>query len=256
MNATIRLSGRRGLLSAIPAILGFHPVDSLAIVCLQGDRNRIGPILRVDLAGYRSAPATLACQLGSIVARHAEHSVLVFYGIESDPIGFAEMLSSSSGVPIIDVLFVGNEPRVIDPALHAETIGLGNVVQTTREGLRARVEFDVNAEPHLDLELIAAMRDYTSRDAFLADNVTDARAALERVLATCRRIADDAVLADLCAVAAFLAYRVGDGALAQMCLDRALRIDPHHRLSQLMMQVISAGIAPTELDHLMEGILP
>ncbi len=254
MNATIRLSGRKGLLSAIPAILGFHPANSLVIACLQGDTNKVGPILRVDLSEYRSGPAALAYQLGSIIAKHSDNAVLVFYGIDADPIGFAGMLSHH-GVSILDTVFVGNEPHEINLRMHAENIGLGNVVHTTREGLRARVEFDENAEPHLDLELIAAMRDYTSRDAFLADNVTDARPALERVLATCRRIADDAVLADLCAVAAFLAYRVGDGALAQVCLDRALRIDPHHRLSQLMMQVMSVAILPTELDHLMEGVI-
>ena len=104
------------------------------------------------------------------------------------------------------------------------------------------------------------MGDSASRDLFLAAHIGNARPALEQVLALCRHTPDPehgtsvVVVANLCAVAGLLAYRCGDGALAQVCLDRALRIDPAHTLSQMTVQVISVGIPPADLDRLMEGI--
>lgn len=256
---TVRLSGDEGLLSAIPAILGFHPTDSVVIACMQGTRNRLGPIIRIDLTDVLSAPIPLAVQMSGVMYRHADRAVLVFYGTDADPMRFAETLRTF-GAPINGTLFVGNEPHHIDAALHAETVALGNVVQPTRECLRTRVEFDEKSSDEVDAVLASAMRDYASRDRFLATHMADARPALEQVLAMCRLTRDSKeddssmVLANMCAVAGLLAYRCGDGALAQVCLDRSLRVDPAHNLARMVIQVISVGIPPAELDHLMEGI--
>ena len=46
---TLQLSGRSGLLAAVPALLGFHPQESLVLMCLSGPRRQLGPVLRVDL---------------------------------------------------------------------------------------------------------------------------------------------------------------------------------------------------------------
>jgi hypothetical protein len=51
-------------------------------------------------------------------------------------------------------------------------------------------------------------------------------------------------------VLALVAYRNGDGALANVALDRALAIDPDYRLAVLVREFVVNGVHPTELDTL------
>ena len=51
----------------------------------------------------------------------------------------------------------------------------------------------------------------------------------------------DELRAEICAVLAIAAYRAGDGALAQVALDRCLRARPRHRLGELLRHGIDAG---------------
>lgn len=55
---------------------------------------------------------------------------------------------------------------------------------------------------------------------------------------------------DLCAILASAAYRSGDGALAQVSVDRCLQTRPDHRLAELLQDIMSAGLAPSILDAL------
>ena len=59
---------------------------------------------------------------------------------------------------------------------------------------------------------------------------------------------EDPRTADLCATLAVLAYRAGDGALGQVAADRALRINPAHRLAHLAVQIMASAIRPEDLD--------
>ncbi|WEV78635.1 DUF4192 domain-containing protein [Janibacter cremeus] len=43
---------------------------------------------------------------------------------------------------------------------------------------------------------------------------------------------------------AHLAWWVGDGTVAGICLERALEIEPDHRLAELMLRLLSAGVRP------------
>ncbi|MEJ7649102.1 MAG: DUF4192 domain-containing protein [Nakamurella sp.] len=64
-----------------------------------------------------------------------------------------------------------------------------------------------------------------------------------------RRVpADDSV--DLCSVLVVVAYRAGDGALAQVAADRVLQTDGRHRLTLLMLDIMFAGLPPDSLDGL------
>ena len=62
----VQLHGRAGLLAAVPALLGFHPTNSLVMVCLRGARHTVGPVLRVDLEPDDPEPARA-------LVRHAEN---------------------------------------------------------------------------------------------------------------------------------------------------------------------------------------
>jgi hypothetical protein len=257
MTPVIRITGSESLLSAVPVVLGFHPTDSVVLACLQKGRKLLGPIARVDLALYWSGPDALAEQLAFSTRGHADHCVLVFYGLEVDPFGFDGMLANY-GMSVVHTVFTGNEPHELHAMLHAESVLRGKVIADDREALRARVEFNDTAGIPPDQTILTAMRDSASRDEYLAANISRAQDVLPHILATCRRIADPAVgastavVANLCAVAGILAYRVGDGNLTQVCLDRAYRIDPSHRLSHVMNAAIAVGTAPEELDGLMQ----
>lgn len=67
--------------------------------------------------------------------------------------------------------------------------------------------------------------------------------------AACRLLPDDggAATASMLTVGAHLAWWSGDGALAGDALDRALRIDPTHRLAALLAGVCEQGIPPRPL---------
>ncbi|WP_029135229.1 DUF4192 domain-containing protein [Nakamurella lactea] len=55
---------------------------------------------------------------------------------------------------------------------------------------------------------------------------------------------------DLSVMLAVMAYRAGDGALGQIAVDRAVRVDPEHRLAGLMLAIMEAGLPPSGLDDL------
>lgn len=246
----IRISNGKGLLSVIPLILGFHPTDSVVLACI-GDDNIMGPVLRVDLDLLRADPKELAGNLASNVQRHASRCILVFYGTAVDEHNF-EMLLSGRGLFVFDVVFTDNEPYEPHKELHAEYVGSGRVLAGNREELRARVEYNGGAErAGPNQAILAAMRNVKSRDDFIAVTVDKARDVLPLVLQTCRRIPDhEDSAANTCAVAGLLAYRLGDGAFTQVCLDRALRIDANHRLSHMLIMAISAAITPDEMGVL------
>jgi hypothetical protein len=263
---TIRVTGADGLLSVIPVVIGFHPVDSLVVACLQGEQRRLGPVARVELDDYYANPQELADRLAFMVRRHAEHVIVVFYGLAADEAGFSDMLRDH-GLEVLDTVFADNTAHELDLQAQAENIGRGKVVEADREALRARVEFNrwsahnIGADSRAALYL--AMTDSTRRDRYLAANIGRAVDVLPAVLAACRRIPDPApdasaeeitAVANLCATAAFLAYRLGDGPFAQICLDRALRVHPDHQLSHLLIQAMELAITPDALDELVQSI--
>jgi hypothetical protein len=51
-------------------------------------------------------------------------------------------------------------------------------------------------------------------------------------------------VAPAAALLAFAAWQCGDGALANIALDRALADDPWYSMAQLLRQVIDAGVPP------------
>ncbi|MDQ6658731.1 MAG: DUF4192 domain-containing protein [Actinomycetota bacterium] len=61
---------------------------------------------------------------------------------------------------------------------------------------------------------------------------------------------------DLCVVLALAAYRDGDGALAQVAVDRCLQTEPEHRLAELLLDIMAAGLKPAFLDELGADLEP
>lgn len=68
----------------------------------------------------------------------------------------------------------------------------------------------------------------------------------------CRLMADG--VADIAAILAITAYRHGDGALANVAIDRALAAEPDHRLANLAAEILQVGMPPHQLDHMADMI--
>ena len=77
-----------GLLSAVPALLGFHPAESAVFICLAGPNRRLGPVVRADLPADSSPYAFFdaVVQLVGNTRRHADQVVIVFYTDQPDVI--------------------------------------------------------------------------------------------------------------------------------------------------------------------------
>ena len=330
---TVRLSGRDGLLTAIPAMLGFHPAESLVLVCLTGPRQRVGPVVRIDLDltddQTRNEPVGSA-DLLHYARQYADQVALVCY---TSAIGRPLLLNDvesalrADEVDIIDVVLVrrGYAYPLGPDGTHSQRMALpgrdhpqvqlmtaasvlqGRAILPDREALRTSVSGPagagrrealgtmhraadevigaVGASGPLDRPALRRLRDITVEQALrhagstgrvpakiaavLALLVNDvgirdhlvARAVREvdrpwlaTLLAVARSIADvDA--AQICAVLALTAYASGDGALAQVALDRCLKAEPDHRLAQLMLTAMTAGMPPAAMLTLTEASL-
>ena len=80
--STVKLQGRRGLLTAAPAMLGFHPLESMVMLCLVGPERRVGPVMRVDLPpgnspGHPDLPSITSFR--EIAWEHADEVALLCY---------------------------------------------------------------------------------------------------------------------------------------------------------------------------------
>ena len=101
--------------------------------------------------------------------------------------------------------------------------------------------------------LAAIGRDKSERDAIIAlvvpmdDSPSPAHdpETIARLHAITRRLPDEVGVVDVLAVlASWLYLRLGDGLAARAVIERALRIDPEHRLTLLLAHLVALGIEP------------
>ncbi len=330
---TVRLSGHDGLLTAIPAMLGFHPEESLVMVCVAGPRQRVGPVIRVDLhlTGHRSGNEPVgADDLRLYAQQYADQVALVCYSsAPGRPLLLTRVESAlrADGVDILDVVLVrGRHAYPAGPdGTHSQRLALpgpdhpqvqlmtaasalqGRAILPDREALRTSVAGPSGASTRealaamhraadqvigvlgvtgpLDRPALRRLRDTTVGEALehagatgtvpagtaavLALLVSDARTrdhlvarAVREVdspwlamLVAVARCTPDVDAAQICAVLALTAYARGDGALAQVAIDRCLETEPQHRLAHLMVEAIAAGMPPAAMLTLTAHLL-
>lgn len=264
---TVRLHGSDGILSAIPAVLGFHPVDSVVVAGLipvprRSGTLRVGPVSRTDLDEFETSPLEVAATT-AVALRFGgvTQTYIVTYGRTTDTEQLLGALGAA-GIGVIGILHVGNSAQPIDTQLHAAAVAIGMVIEDDREALVARVEHFKGAPPMP--EVLNRLRTPEERDRYVGECMRDRDNALPILLAACRGAMDDClgdetqpaearlVVANLAAATAIIAYRQGSGPLAGAALDRALRVDPSHRLAILLRATFSAGMPPEYLDNLAE----
>lgn len=329
---TVRLTGRTGLLAAIPAMLGFHPQESLVMVCLSGPRRRVGPVIRVDLAGPPTLSDEPVAQFQHHARRHSDEVALICYTEKSDPPALLEAVRAAleaDGTAVLDALVVrdgravparrsvpsadqhqapdlgcelptsdhpqaqamaaasalhgrgilpsrqalrdsiagprGAAARRSSAALHAAASGLMATIGPTGpidhvkllEMATAAVDrglAEVTGSAGVAASTCATIGllvcDVEIRDALIARSVEESTSPWVPMLSAVARATADQDAAEVCAVLSVAAYRRGDGALAQVAVDRCLSAEPHHRLAHLMMNVMATGLPPAQLAEL------
>ncbi len=90
----------------------------------------------------------------------------------------------------------------------------------------------------------------TVRDAVLRQAVVEVDRPWLPMLISCATRTPTALAPPLCSVLAMVAYRHGDGALAQVAVDRCLEAEPENPLAHMLMRIMAAGLRP----ELLEGI--
>jgi len=329
----IRISGPVGLLATVPMMLGFHPTNSLVMMCVSGRRRKVGPVARVDLPpGHDRA---MAAHLAMHALQHADEVVLISYqSFRRRPPLLDDVLREMGkvGVEVMDALVVRGGrarpalnpamervhpgyplPGADDPQVRALTAAgalAGRTVLADREELRRSIAgpkgsrlrraereiseaacgrlppFDtspgltaadhillgempsegedrisrafgqVSAGDGVRVEVAAALAvlltERLVRDAVLGRAVVEVDLPWLPMLISCATWTPDPLAPPLCSVLAMVAYRHGDGALAQIAVDRCLLAEPEHPLAHLMIAIMAAGVHPEELERITE----
>jgi hypothetical protein len=100
------------------------------------------------------------------------------------------------------------------------------------------------------MELVIDLNDVRVRNAVLAMAVAQLDEPWLPLLIACATWTPDYLAAELCSVLSMVAYRHGDGALAQLAVDRCLAVEPRHPVAQMMTAIMSAGVHPEDLERI------
>ncbi|TDD66700.1 DUF4192 domain-containing protein [Jiangella aurantiaca] len=143
----------------------------------------------------------------------------------------------------------------VDRELAAEALTDGVEVLRGRTLALARLLLARSAEGRLELSdddvarLSLGAADLLVRDRFIAFDGADPAAWLGLLTALARRT-PDARAAAICSVVAWVAYQQGDGAVANVALDRVLSIDPRHTMAVLLRDCLDGQVSPGHITAL------
>jgi hypothetical protein len=115
---------------------------------------------------------------------------------------------------------------------------VGSMIGTYRSGGRYATDYEL-------AWITVALRDLRVRDDAWARMDPDHADAHRRLWTDLTRRAQPGYVAAPASLLAFVAWQSGDGALANVALDRALADDPQYSMAQLLRQVITAGTPPS-----------
>lgn len=302
------------LIAALPAILGFVPEHSLAVVTV--DAAELGCVMRVDLS---AGLAENTGQLAEVVAAADPDEAIAVIVDENgadceacgtDHLALADALARSlagEGIELLGVLVVdriaaggrwycadgcGAHGSVDDPeasplaaaavldgrrlyrrradlqqvvavtdtaraARIAEAIAAHGVVKLTTRTAREAVHTAMGVAARLsdgtepsDSELVAvvcALTDPRVRDTLYALAVGDGAAEAESLWALMARTLPPRWRPDALTLLAFSAYARGDGPLAGIALEDALREDPAHRMAVMLDSALQSGMRPEQI---------
>jgi hypothetical protein len=329
----IKLSSPSDIVTALPVLIGFHPAESFAVMCLHGPRRRIGLTMRMDLPDPEHDDV-----VAEDLAHRAERDgaatiVAVCYTEAPDVAGDLprrELMTALAGalkprgIGWLELLLVRGDrwysyvctdkccPREGTPvkgtpnsemlALEARAALEGHAVLDSREELEATIRgpvavreaalrasyqrigesfFDEVAargadhalqctlelaraayERFLDgdhelpdddaVRILVGLEDKLARDELLTWGLDGHAKELLVFLSALARCALDENAAPICSALACVAYQLGNGALANIAVERALRCEPQYSLARLIDASLQAQIEPAEIRAMAE----
>jgi hypothetical protein len=325
--AVVKLTTPADLVGVVPWLVGFHPEESLVVICLRGRRLRTGLTMRVDLPSPEHAE-TVADQLAARV-RHdgAAAAFLACYTDAADDadgalpqaafvatlvqaldrrgVGCKEALLVRSGrwhsytcdveeccpragralpetpTPAVsrvaaEGVVSGRAPlsgraelersvrgpvglrRVVAEAAcerayraaaaevaadrgtaHARTLALFGEALRSYEAGRPELPDDTAAR------VAVGLLDRQARDEVVTWVLESAEAPLTALLGDLVRATPDPVCPPACTVLAWVAHAFGNGALANVAVDRALRHDPDYTMARLVREGLDRQVPPS-----------
>lgn len=316
---TFKLSRPSAAIAALPALLGFTPELSLALLLISG--GELTATLRVDLPGARALIGTLACSAAECgadtviaIVVDAEGAQCDMCGVERRELitelrdGLTERGIELAAAHVVDRVEAGGhwhcydgcgaEGPIDDPAQSALMLAAMLEGRTVHKNRQALEELVKTADPARTASLAAPLAAESARRSDPATN-TEVAAELTAALAILRTLSDARTLADSDAVRlavaltdhrirdcliglsvgtkardaaelwtrlsqllpdshraetlvlmALSSYIIGEGPLAGIALDEALRLNPSHRLAGMLDTALSAGIRPEQLRAL------
>lgn len=247
----IRIAGTDDILGVVPAVLGFHPTDSVVIVCLAGKHGRVGPVIRCDIsADGRLAKEAIGALVGP-ASRYADAVIVITYGLPHIENIDALTTAIEECCPVAHYIATDNAPHRVHPRMAAEAAGSGRAILPTRSAIVDQITYRDDATlPEAYRPYLAAMNTIAGRDRFMAEHINDVDVIAGLITVARATAATHPHAADLLAVTAAIAYRTGDPALADAALIRARQADPDHQLTWLMSKAINVGLLPGALDSM------
>lgn len=311
------------LIAALPAILGFTPVNSLVLVSVE--RGQVGAVLRVDLADdlidnledLVSVAAAARPDAAIAVIVDAQGALCPSCGDEhrrlcavlSDELGghdiplwaahLVDRVAAGGRWHCVDGC--GSRGRVDDPetspvtmaavldgrrlygrredlqaVIAVEDLGCSQRIADAVAALRAGAQGQTPVDPvawarHAVEDALAAtariasgaeltdaeiavvahgLADLRVRDTLYGLAVGEDAGAAETLWATLARVLPEALRVEALVQLAFSAYVRGDGPLAGMSLEAALRIDGMHRMAALLDTALQQGMRPDDVRKL------
>ena len=329
----IKLSSPSDIVTALPVLIGFHPAESFAVMCLHGPRRRIGLTMRMDLPdpehdeivaedlahrAERDGAATIVAvcytetpDLDGDLPRRELMAALTD-ALKPHGIGWLELLLVRGGRWYSYVCKDECCPREGTPvkgrpssemlALEARAALEGHAVLHSREELEATIRgpvavreaalrtsyqrigesfFDDVAARGADhalqctlklaraayerflggdhelpdddaVRILIGLEDKLARDELLTWGVDGHAKELVVFLSALARCALDENAAPICSALACVAYQIGNGALANIAVERALRSEPNYELARLIDMALQAQIEPAEIRAMAE----
>jgi hypothetical protein len=108
--------------------------------------------------------------------------------------------------------------------------------------------------PSEALLVAIGLRDSRARDAVMAAALDDDATDLRDLLGQVARLVDDEVAAPVCTALGWLAYTSGEGALALVAVERALRAEPGCAMAQLLLGGIDGMVPPAVLRDISRAV--
>lgn len=336
----VRLRGPSDILGVLPYRLGFHPTESLVVVCLEGPRRRDRLVMRLDLPPAAQEEAVAAEVAERVAHVGASAAVLVVYtGARSRPrrgrlarsamvlalrralddrhVGLQEALLVTdgrwwsylchdpvccppSGTPL------PAEPTAATVRYAVEAVAQGEIVLADRDALRRSVEpsdhavaravreqaavaaeqlliavgqgdtdqdgpravttallqalrsrwerGDRRVSPEDAAVVVLGLHDKTCRDAAMTGVLDDDSGSLLDLLGALVRQADDVDAAPVCTVLGWVAYAAGNGALAAVAAERAVRCEPGYAMAELLLEGMDRMVPPDYLRQISRAV--